>query len=280
MYRFFTGHAPWTTHIVPERHVVLSGRATLFPANSGAAGTTVQIWEVNSRTGFRKGNRPKASFPIGANGAWGPFFGSSRKHYEFAILWPASTHHFYSQPFVRSDRLIRLLTAQPGTGLDALREKSPNTSSFTFVRYKELWGDQGPQNDVLKIDRLNVLTPTIAPRTKRLNALFAFDHELDGQTDLERADTGGRRPAVHLRCGRQPARFDATQSHHPREGDPPRRQRTGPTAEHPQLGLIHEPLVGPAPRLRPAVPTLPPPASLQENFAIATIPFKEPVGVR
>ena len=184
MYRFFTGHAPETTNIVGQDHVVLSGRAALFPTNAGAAGTTLQIWEVERRTGLRKHDKPEATFPIGTDGAWGPFRGSSDEHYEFAIVFPGSTHHFYSEPFVRSDHLIRLLTQMPGTGLDSLREKSATTSGLIFIRYKELWGDQGAQNDTLTINGQNVLTPAIAPRAKRLNALFAFDHKLDGVTDL------------------------------------------------------------------------------------------------
>jgi pimeloyl-ACP methyl ester carboxylesterase len=184
MYRFFTGDAPTTTGVVSQPRVVLSGRADLFPSNAGAAGTTLQIWEVDRRTGFRKGNTPQAVFSIGADGAWGPFRASSHKYYEFAIVWPGSIHHFYSEPFVRSDHLIRLLTQAPGTGLDALREKSERTASLIFVRYKELWGDQGAHNDVITVDGQNVLTPTIAPRAKRLNALFVFDHKLDGVTDL------------------------------------------------------------------------------------------------
>ena len=184
MYRFFTGHAPETTSIVAQHHVVLSGRAALFPTNAGAAGTTLQIWEVERRTGLREHNRPEATFSIGADGAWGPFRGSSRKYYEVAILFPGSTHHFYFEPFIRSDNVIRLLTQQPGTGLDALREKSENTSALIFIRYKELWGDQGALNDALTINGQNVLTPAIAPRAKRLNALFAFDHNLDGVTDI------------------------------------------------------------------------------------------------
>ena len=184
MYRFFTDRAPETTNIVAQRHVVLSGRATLFPTNAGAEGTTLQVWEVDGDTGFRKHDRPKATFSIAADGAWGPFRGSSKKHYEFAILFPTSTHHFYSEPFIRSDHLIRLLTQHPGTGLDALREKSEDTAGVILIRYKELWGDQGPQNDAVTINGQSVLTAAIAPRAKRLNALFAFDHNLDGVTDL------------------------------------------------------------------------------------------------
>lgn len=184
MYRFFTGQRPRTTDIVQQRHVVLSGRANLFPTNAGAAGTTLQIWEISGRTGFRKHKRPGATFSLGPDGSWGPFLGSSRKHYEMAIVWPGSVHHFYFQPFLRSNRLIRLLTQVPGTGLDSLREKSPGTVSLTFVRYKELWGDQNAQNDVLSIDGQNILSPSISPRAKRLIGLFAFDDKLDGATDL------------------------------------------------------------------------------------------------
>lgn len=184
MYRFFTGHAPPTTTIDTQHHVVLSGRAALFPSNAGAAGTTLQIWEVERRTGLRKHNRPEATFSIGADGAWGPFRGSSHRYYELAILFPGSTHHFYFEPFLRSDNLIRLLTQQPGTGLDALREKSESTAGMIFIRYKELWGDQGALSDALTVNGQNVLTPAIAPRAKRLNALFAFDHSLDGVTNL------------------------------------------------------------------------------------------------
>ena len=184
MYRFFTGHPPKTTNLVPQRHVVLSGRAQLFPSNVGAAGQTLQVWEVDGRTGLRKGHHPKATFTVAADGSWGPFFGRSNKHYELAVLWAGSTHHFYFEPFIRSDRLVRLLTQTPGTGLDLLRQKSPTTANLIFTRYKEMWGDQGPQSDTLTVNGLNVLTPAIAPRAKRLNALFAFDNKLDGQTDL------------------------------------------------------------------------------------------------
>ena len=112
-----------------QHHVSLSGRADLFPSNAGAAGTTLQIWEVERPTGFRKRDRPEATFSIGADGAWGPFRGSSDRYYELAILLPGSTHHFYFEPFIRSDRLVRLLTQPPGTGLDAAerRARTPPT---------------------------------------------------------------------------------------------------------------------------------------------------------
>ena len=185
MYRFFNnGQAPATTDIVSQHRVIISGRVNLFPSNAGADGTTLEIWEVDRATGFRRHKVPEATFAIGADGAWGPFQTRAGRYYELAVRWPGSTQHFYFEPFTREDRLVRLLTQPPGTGLDSLREKSPDTADLLFVRYKELWGDQGDQSDVLTVDGTNILSPAIAARAKRLNALFAFDAGLDGVTDL------------------------------------------------------------------------------------------------
>jgi pimeloyl-ACP methyl ester carboxylesterase len=184
MYELFNGRPPKTTEIVRQRRVSLAGRVQLFPSNAAPTGVALEVWRVDPRTGFRRGHRPVATPAVGADGSWGPIWGSSTATYEIAVSREANTHHFYFQPFLRSDHQIHLLSQDPGTGLDALREKSDTTASLTLVRYKELWGDQGDGSDVLTLDGTNVLTPAIAPRTKRLNGLFAFDHQLDGITDL------------------------------------------------------------------------------------------------
>ena len=186
-YKFFTGHRPRTTDVVPERpdRVRISGEANLFPSNQGAEGAKLDIWEVNAHTGARVGRHPKATFTIGADGAWGPFRANGNKRYEFALSFGSvSTHHFYYQRFLRSDHLVRLLTSTPGTGIDLLREKSDRHTSLTIVRYKEWWGDQAELNDTLKIDDLSLLNAANAPRTKRVNAIFAFDAGSNGVTDL------------------------------------------------------------------------------------------------
>lgn len=186
-YELFTGRAPRTTDVVAERRgrITVTGEANLFPSNIGAEGATLQVWKVDADTGARRGRRPEATFEIGADGAWGPFRASRRQHYELVLNRDdGSAHHFYAQPFLRSDHLVRLLTSEPGTGIDVLRDKSDHHSSLTITRYMELWGDQGDLNDVLEIDGQNVLTAGIAPRVKRVNAIFAFDDGVDGVTDL------------------------------------------------------------------------------------------------
>jgi pimeloyl-ACP methyl ester carboxylesterase len=185
IYRFFTGHEPETTDVVPQRgRIRLSGEANVFPQNQGADGFTLQIFEIDRR-GRREHRRPDATFAIGADGAWGPFKAHAGERYEFALTrTDGSVHHLYFQPFLRSDHLVRLLTSRPGEGLDLLREPSDTSAGFGVIRYKEMWGDQGANNDTLEIDGVNVLNPATAPRTKRVNAMFVGDDNLDGVTDL------------------------------------------------------------------------------------------------
>ena len=188
-YKFFTGRDARTTDVVPEpaNRIRLSGEANLYPSNQGASDSTLQIWQVNGRNGRRVGRQPKATYEIGADGAWGPFRATGNVHYEFALVDNATgnTHHFYYQPFFRSDHLIRLLTSRPGTGIDLIRDKSDHTSTITIVRYKEFWGDQGANNDVLTVNDQNVLNAATAPRSKRVNAVFAMDDGVDGVGHLD-----------------------------------------------------------------------------------------------
>jgi hypothetical protein len=186
-YEFFTGRQPRTTEITPDRdgRVQLSGEANLFPSNVGADGAAVEVWEVDGRTGERRGRHPRATFDIGPDGSWGPFRANTRKHYELAVVWDSGeAHHFYSGRFLHDDHLIRLLTSVPGTGLDVLVEESDRHTSMTIVRYKEWWGDQGAANDRLEVDGVSLLNAANSPRTKRVNAMFVFDVGVDGVTDL------------------------------------------------------------------------------------------------
>ncbi|HZA00380.1 MAG TPA: alpha/beta fold hydrolase [Acidimicrobiales bacterium] len=187
IHRFFTGEDPTTTDVVPEPpgRIRLSGEANLFPQNEAAEGFTLRIHEIDGRTGERTKPRPEATLEIGPDGAWGPFKAHGRKHYEFELeRTDGSFHHIYFQPFLRSDHLVRLLTTRPGEGLDLLRQPSEVSGGLGVIRYKEMWGDQGADNDTLEINGVNVLSSATAPRSARVNAMFVFDDGVDGVTDL------------------------------------------------------------------------------------------------
>jgi pimeloyl-ACP methyl ester carboxylesterase len=183
-FRFLTGREPRTTRILPQLpgRVELAGRAVLFPSNAGAAGATVAVFEVNPHTGRRLRSRPAATFTLGPDGAWGPMRAKGSASYEFAITRPDGTavHHLYFQPFRRTDRLVRLLTSEPGVGLDLLTEKSERHTNLIVTRNKEWWGDQGAAGDTLTVDGTSVLSASSAPRTKRAIAMFAYDAGVDG----------------------------------------------------------------------------------------------------
>jgi pimeloyl-ACP methyl ester carboxylesterase len=188
MYRFFTGEPPRTSDVLPEqrRSIEISGRAVIFPQNTGVQNRTLEVWEVRGSTGQRMLNRPLAVQALGGDGSWGPFKIKRGRHYEFALV-PATegrTHHFYYEPFLRSDHLVRLLTSEPGSALDVLTEKSPNHVSMVATRNKELWGDQGAESDVLTINGTNICNAATCPINKRVIGMFSFDAGSDGATNL------------------------------------------------------------------------------------------------
>jgi len=187
MYRFLAGGGPSTTSITMEdpARVKLAGRAVLFPQNVGVQNATLEIWDVNERTGARLRAQPDAVYPINGDGSWGPFDANGNRHYEFALLRPGEfTHHFYFEPFPRSDFLIRLNTEEPGAGIGAYLDVNDRQTDLIIVRYKEFWGDQGAQNDTLQINGTNVIDVATCPIDKRVNAIFAYDNGADGISDV------------------------------------------------------------------------------------------------
>lgn len=187
MYEFLTGRPPRTTDIVPEPpgRVEISGRATIFLSNAGAAGATLELWRVDPATGHRVDAEPDARQALPDDGSFGPLRVNGRAHYEIVLSrQDGSAHHFYASPFLRSSHLVRLLTSEPGTGIDLLRATSDRHTSLSIVRNKELWGDQGTAGDVLRVAGHDLATPAIAPQAKRAIGVFAFDRGVDGVTDL------------------------------------------------------------------------------------------------
>jgi hypothetical protein len=188
-YRFLTGHRP-AHDIVPQTGPIqVAGKALNFPQNTGLQGATVQIWHVNDN-GRRTTTAPLASIPINdgsqGGGEWGPVTIQAGTRYEFALVRPVlPTIHTYYEPFVRSDYTLRLLSSP---AIETYAGDRPGSMSAVNIRYKELWGDQGAENDELLVNGVNVCTPALCPISKQVNAFFAFDRNRDGKTDLSSPD--------------------------------------------------------------------------------------------
>ncbi|WP_433830274.1 alpha/beta hydrolase [Actinoplanes sp. CA-015351] len=181
-YRFFTGRDPRTVKITADRHPQISGRAVLFPSNAGVAGATVEAYPLHPLNGSRLSKRPAHVREVGADGVFAPIPVNPRARYELALVRPGqAVHHFYFEPFQRTDTFVRLLTSNPGEGIGALVDISERHTALTFQRQKEWWGAEG---DSLFVNGHNILNGANAPRTKRVIGIFAFDNGSDAVTDL------------------------------------------------------------------------------------------------
>jgi pimeloyl-ACP methyl ester carboxylesterase len=197
MYRFLTGVEARTTDVKSAKSgkVNVAGRALYFPENVSFAGATLQLWKIDAASGQRVGDKPVQTVTTGPSGEFGPLKLDPKQHYEFALLRPAtdtfpadSVHHFYSEPYTHDNYFVRLLSSQPGQGIEEFIPVAEASSGMVVLRMREFWGDQGAAGDELFIDGLNVLTPAIAPRTGVNIAVFMFDQDSDQTTDLEKGE--------------------------------------------------------------------------------------------
>lgn len=158
-FEFLFGQPPATTEIVAQREpIVIEGRAVNFPANTGRAGATLAIWEIDPDTGQRLGSEPHATFELGEDGAFGPVELAHGGHYEYALTSPDShvVHHVYVQPYLRSSRFVRLLSG----GAESVTRVNTNMSddhvALIAMRMREWYATDrddvpGDQRDVLEI---------------------------------------------------------------------------------------------------------------------------------
>ncbi len=203
-YKFFTGKEPATTLVLPERpdRVEIAGRVLNYPANTGIIGSTLELWEVHSTTGARKHRWPNRKMVLDAAGNFGPWRVNGQHRYEINVIRPSDEgprhNHFYYEPFMRSNYLLRLNISPLNSALSqVIRDNSGPHSGVSVVRQKEWWGDNpvNPENvDVLNIitktrDGVvktgNVVTAETASYSAYTIAMLMFDVENDGITHTD-----------------------------------------------------------------------------------------------
>lgn len=178
-FRFLTGTEPATTDITPEEGpITVSGRAVLFPENTGAAGGTLRIWTVDSETGHRTDQEPVGSFEIDADGWWGPVELDPLAHHEWELEREGlHTVHYYRQPILRSTNMIRLNASAEGSAITANTHHGAGHSVLVVTRDAEWiaeadegaadqlwistsspqWGDQSQVNVITpEVDNINI----------------------------------------------------------------------------------------------------------------------------
>ena len=200
-YKFFTGREPRTTQVLPEfpSRVKIAGRVLNYPANTGLQGATLRLWKVNRFSGARVARRPQETLLLGADGNFGPFRVDGDDRYEISITRPEAdggyTQHFYYEPFLRSNYLLRLNLSPPDSTLSQAIERGPSHGSVSIVRQKEWWGNHPVESDALYISALsrstgwhepvNIVTGATAPVTGSTIAVISFDAGSDGVTHTD-----------------------------------------------------------------------------------------------
>lgn len=198
MYRFFNNGSEPATNQIPtatSEHVWIAGRANLFPSNSGAVGTLLEISEVDPVSGRALSDLPQHTQAIGVDGHWGPFRITNGGSYAFVLRRPDTAnadHYFYREPYSQDSYQIRLNTSAPGTGVGALLARSAHHTNLAISRDMELWGDQDESNDQLLINGTNIITPQTGPLLNRLSSIFLHDRNTDQTSNLAIAD-----PVLH-----------------------------------------------------------------------------------
>jgi pimeloyl-ACP methyl ester carboxylesterase len=199
-YAFLTGHTPATKLVLPEPpgEVTLAGRALNFPANTGIAGSTLEVYEVHPSSGERKSAAPLHTVQIGADGNFGPLEVNGQQRYELQLTRQSDDgprfQHFYYEPFLRDDHLIRLNLSPLDSPLSTAIQRGPHTV-VSLVRQKEWWGNNTA--DPANVDSLDITTSTpngvvsagniinsaTAPFAASTIAVITFDIGVDQTTD-------------------------------------------------------------------------------------------------
>lgn len=191
MYKFFNGEDPETDRVVEAtgEEVEIAGKVNYFPENTGALGT-LEIYEVDSDTGYRVTDEPVDTWDIDKSGKWGPVNVKKGATYEFAFEHDDGVKHYiYREPFLADDYFVHLVTSPPGGFVAVLMTRTPDNVDILIQRDKEFWGDQGDDNDILTVDGTNVATPEAAARDNNLIGLFLMDWGPGAHPDLEDPST-------------------------------------------------------------------------------------------
>jgi pimeloyl-ACP methyl ester carboxylesterase len=174
-YQFLVGEAPAVVDIVRQpKPVVISGRAVNFPQNTGRAGATLAIWEIDSETGTRVGAEPVGTFEIGADGNWGPLEVDPDKRYEQALALPdAGNQHFYFQRYLRSSHFVRLLTGPTDSPIRLATHRGAGHAAVIAMRMREWYATDDPDEAGDESDVLEIGTASAAGNQPPVNVVSA-----------------------------------------------------------------------------------------------------------
>jgi hypothetical protein len=107
----------------------------------------MEVYEVDPATGWRRTDEPLSVVEIGDDGRFGPIEVHPEKYYEKVVVMEGGRfQHFYTQPYLRSSRFVRILSGTPDGNVAVNTHTGPDHSAAVVLRMRE-W---------LQADTLNV----------------------------------------------------------------------------------------------------------------------------
>lgn len=190
MYKFLNNNAaPSTTEILPAASstIQLKGRLVNFMSNIVPEDIILSIYQVNPDTGRRLSSTPDYTKIIASDGNFNFTSAMRNASYEFHVTRSETNlnGHYYYEPFVRTDTLIRLKFLEPDSEIDSALIKSDSSAILSIIRNKEMQGDgtnsvkvNGTElcNGILRSGNLLTGSGPIG--------LFLFDAGSDGENNL------------------------------------------------------------------------------------------------
>jgi len=186
IYEFLHGEPPAVVEIAPDGDVVyIAGRAVALGSNVPAAGSRVEIYELDPETAERTTKKPLAWFTADAQGYWGPYEGARGVHYELVVR-PDNGRaiHYYREPFVRTNTKVYLRTIPSRSGgltdvlVSALRFDDGQPTSVVFLANRGL-----QPGDALAIDEVDLSGDEFTNPDSTTIALFFYDANRNDETD-------------------------------------------------------------------------------------------------
>lgn len=188
MFAHYTdGESPATSTLIAQPNPQLSGRVLTFGENAVVAAASVDVYVLDSSTGFRISESPTEALVSDSDGYWGPVEVDPAGHYEFRIESPDSDVpvHYYLEPQNHTNDLLymRVLpgaTSLAGILLAGIPWDDRQSNVVTFNASNAVLAGR----DSLTVDGVEVATEAFASAEQTAIGFFFYDENSNQTSDL------------------------------------------------------------------------------------------------
>jgi hypothetical protein len=188
IYEFFKNEKPKTTGITFEEKPCIGGRVLTFGENQAAAGANVKVFETDPQTGERLNTTPIYETTTDNDGNWTPVVIKPNTTYEIVALEKETGKraiHYYREGFTHNNLFVYLRTLPPSGSLAGLLLSGlPTNPEQTVLNVFSSSQAIVSGRDSLKVDGVIHSTPSVAPASKTMIALFLYDGNKNQKSDL------------------------------------------------------------------------------------------------